>query len=98
MIRTEDILERIKIDFGDESEKATKVLNSFTHQSDSLNQDRIVRCIIFLSKGSLEVLIHRIQQASEDPRDVMLWAEYEGLQDGEELKRVRDFNKTFAEQ
>src|SRR6056297_4282917 len=98
MIQTEDILEKIKRYFGEESKEATRILHDSTHRVDYLDNDRILRCIVYLSNGSLKELKNAIRQATEDPRDVMLWAEYEGLKNGEQLKRVRDFNKTVAEQ
>lgn len=94
-IRTEDILNRIKKDFGQNSNEAIRILQKQLNKYEYLNQDRIIRCIVYLAKGSIPGLNHTINQAMQDPRDVILWAEYEGLTGKEELVWVRDFTKTF---
>ena len=90
----EDISKRIKSDFNDRSDKANKVLKDALSKIDYLNNDRIVRCIIFLANGDLNSLKKHIETAIYDTRDVMLWAEYTNI-DKVKPKRVRDFNKTF---
>ena len=95
MINTPDIMNRIQADFGRNADDAVKILEEATSKYDYLNDDRIIRCIIFLSEKKVEGLKHRINQAMEDTRDVMLWAEYTNLEANETPKRVRDFNKTF---
>ena len=97
MIEKTDIIQRIKFDFGQNTDEAIRVLQEKIDKVEYLNHDRIIRCIIYLSKGSIGELNHMINQAKQDPRDVMLWAEYEGLNENELLKRVRDFNKTFED-
>ena len=97
MIDKADIIHRINFDFGQNADEAIIILQKKTDQLEYLNQERIIRCIIYLSKGSIKELNHVIGQAKQDPRDVMLWAEYEGLEKNEELKRARDFNKTFED-
>ena len=62
--------------------------------TDYLKTDRIIRCIIFLANGDIDNLKKFIDNAIFDPRDVMLWAEYERL-DKLNFKRIRDFNHTF---
>jgi galactose-1-phosphate uridylyltransferase len=97
MIFKEDIIKRIQTDFGMESNKAIEILNQAIHKTDYLNLDRIIRCIVFESKGNLNDLQKNIKAATNDPRDIMLWAEYEKLSDNFNYKRIRDFNKTFEE-
>ena len=97
MIEKTDIIQRIKFDFGQNTDEAIRVLQETIDKVEYLNHDRIIRCIIYLSKGSIEELNHMINQAKQDLRDVMLWAEYDGLNENELLKRVRDFNKTFED-
>lgn len=93
----EDITIRIKQDFGNNSNKALTLLKDAIKQADYLKTDRVIRCIIFLAKGSIAELNKNIQMAILDTRDVMLWAEYE-KPDGElDYKRIRDFNKPFDE-
>lgn len=97
MIFKEDIKKKIQNDFGVESNKAIEILNLTIEKTDYLNSDRIIRCIVFLSKGNLIDLQKNITSATYDPRDVMLWAEYEKLSDDFNYKRIRDFNNTFEE-
>lgn len=92
----EDISQRIKHDFNDSAEKVFEILIDAISKTDYLKTDRIIRCVIFLSKGDIDKLEHNIAIAISDPRDVMLYAEYENLNDKDfKYKRVRDFNKTF---
>jgi hypothetical protein len=93
----DDINERIQTDFGENASKATTMLFDAIKNVDYLKTDRVIRCIIFLAKGNLTDLNKYIETATFDTRDVMLWAEYEGLKENENLKRVRDFNKNFEE-
>ena len=69
----EDIIKRIKEDFGDNSIEAIKVLKKSIEKTDYLKTDRVIRCIIFLSKGNLADLKKLIETATNDTRDVMLW-------------------------
>ena len=95
VITTQDIKDRIQSDFGDSANEATKILEEAISKYEYLNQDRVIRCIIYLSERKLDKLKKSIDQAKEDPRDVMFWAEYINRGDKETPKRVRDFNKTF---
>jgi hypothetical protein len=91
----DDIIRRINTDFGVNSNQAIEALTKAIEKTAYLKTPRVVRCIIFLSKGSLDELNRYIEVATNDTRDVMLWAEYENLDDYTKLKRLRDFNKTF---
>lgn len=93
----DDIVDRINTDFGESANKATAMLIDAITNVDYLKTDRVIRCIIFLAKGNLTDLNRFIENATYDTRDVMLWAEYEGLKENEKPKRVREFNKTFDE-
>ncbi|WP_194778652.1 hypothetical protein [Pararhodonellum marinum] len=93
----DDINSKIQTDFGQNANKATTILIDAINKVDYLKTDRVIRCIIFLAKGDLTDLERYIETATFDTRDVMLWAEYEGLKENENPKRVRDFNKTFTE-
>lgn len=97
MIFKEDIIKRIQAEFGLESNKAIEILNHAIQKTDYLNLDRIIRCIVFLSKGNLNDLKKIIIAATNDPRDIILWAEYEKLSDDFNYKRLRDFNISFEE-
>jgi hypothetical protein len=91
----DDIIAKINIDFGESASDATTMLIDGIQKADYLKTDRVIRCIIFLAKGNLTELNKYIETATFDTRDVMFWAEYEGWKKNENLKRVRDFNKTF---
>lgn len=93
----DDIIGRIKTDFGENADKATTMLIDAIKKVDYLKTDRVIRCIIFLAKGNLTDLNKYIETATFDTRDVMLWAEYEKLNGDLNFKRQRDFNNTFEE-
>ena len=92
----EDIIQQLQQDFSDLADSAISILQDAINKTDYLKTDRIIRCIIFLANGDIEKLRKFIDNAIFDPRDVMLWAEYENLDNKDfKYKRVRDFNKTF---
>lgn len=93
----EDITRRINTDFGENSNQAFETLKNAIEKTDYLKTDRVIRCIIFLSKGSIDDLNKYIETATFDTRDVMLWAEYEKLDGDLNYKRHRNFNNTFEE-
>ena len=93
----DDIIARINADFENGANEAFTILNNAIDKTDYLKTDRVIRCIIFLAKGSLIDLNKYIETATFDTRDVMLWAEYEKLNGDINFKRKRDFNRTFEE-
>lgn len=93
----EDITKRIKIDFGLKSDEVFERFTNAIKKTEYLSTDRVIRSIIFLSKGNLQELNRYIDVATFDTRDVMLWAEYKKLNGDLNFKRIRDFNKTFEE-
>lgn len=95
MTLTEDIINRIHEDFGENSAQAIKIVEKETTKSGDLQPDRIIRCIIFLAEGNIDDLSRYIEAAAVDPRDVMLWAEYEPSADGADDNKVRDFSEPF---
>ena len=97
MITHTDIKNRISEKFGSNSFEVFKLIEEKSKEFDYLNNPRIVRCILFLSDNNFEKLKEYIDAAINDPRDVMFWAEYENIDDINNTKRVRDFNKTFDE-
>ena len=97
MIFKDDINKRIEIDFGVQSNMAIEILKTAIEKTEYLKTDRVIRCIIFLSKGDLNELKKNIEVAINDPRDIMLWAEYEKLSEDFNYKRKRDFDNTFEE-
>ncbi|HLN96079.1 MAG TPA: hypothetical protein VK183_10640 [Flavobacterium sp.] len=95
MTFTPDISTRIQTDFSENAAEAAKRLRNAILQTDYLRTPRVIRCIVFLAKGNLAELDRFIETAVYDPRDVMLWAEYEGAYANGNLRRVRDFNNSF---
>jgi hypothetical protein len=95
MISQEDIIKRIESDFKDLADKATEIIEDAVSKTDYLKTNRVIRCIIYLANGDLTQLHKYIDKAVYDPRDVMLWAEYEKPSEEHLGKRIRDFNKTF---
>jgi len=93
-----DIINKIETDFGQDSNKAKEIItNRIGYFEHLLKNDRIIRCIIYLSKGSIKELNHFVDIALQDPRDVMMYAEYKEGSTFENFKRLRDFNKTFED-
>jgi len=91
----DDIIKRINSDFGERATEATKLLFDAINKVDYLKTDRVIRCIIYLAKGNLTDLNNYIESATIDTRDVVLWAEYTGIDETKIPKHIRDFNKTF---
>jgi hypothetical protein len=92
-----DISDKIKSDFGDKAADVFRILDEATAKTEYLNHNRIIRCILFLAEKNIGKLKKMIETAEYDPRDVMLFAEY--IETGQQFhpKRIRDFNKPFAE-
>lgn len=91
-----DIIHEMKIRFNSDFDSALNILNKYLNEKEYLNSDRIIRCVVFLTKNGLKNFEKNLILAKIDPRDVILWAEYE-IKNKMEPKRVRDFNKTFTE-
>ena len=95
MTFSDDILKRIKTDFGETASEATQILIDAIANDSHLKTDRIIRCIIYLAKGNIIDLNNYIISANTDTRDVLFWAEYSGINEYKTPRRLRDFNKTF---
>ena len=96
MIFREDIIQKIRSDFKDSSEKAIEILEESILRTEYLKTDRVIRCILYLSNGDLVKLKEYIEVAIYDTRDVMFWAEYINRDNNQKPKRVRNFNKPFS--
>lgn len=88
-----DIYKKIEIDFGSNSSAAHQLLDDLDAKTKGLVSPRLVRAIIFISNGSIELLKKNIELARKDWRDILLQAEYSYP----DTVRVRDFDKTFYE-
>jgi hypothetical protein len=91
----DDIHKRIEHDFGSEGAKrVTAALEQFieSYQSNygTRPSDRIIRCIVHLAQGKLDLLSHHTKAALGDWRDVIYWAEYDRKDD-----RIHDFRLPF---
>ena len=86
-----DIIAKIQHDFskGEVAPAIDLVSNLSTEDRDTFT-DQVLRCVIFLSNGSLTDLVRNLACARTDWRDVIYWAEY----DANDV-RVRDHNVPF---
>lgn len=92
----EDISRFIENRFDEDSDKARDEIQKHLAAHPS-HEGRVVRCVLFLSNGSLKELPRLLDTARADPRDVMFWAEYENLE-SPNPKHVRDFNQPFTKE
>jgi hypothetical protein len=87
-----DVVDKVLQDFPkDESVIILQLMNEFEQTKPEWFTPRILRCIIFLSKGKFEKFASTVKEAQTDWRDVIVAAEYEDWND----KPVRDFNLPF---
>jgi hypothetical protein len=70
-----DILNQIKTQFGENHKKAIKIIEKEISENESLNSNRIINCVIYLSENSLEKLIENLNIAKIDWRDIIFYAE-----------------------
>ncbi len=92
-----DIAVCISADYPETHLEITREIEAFIHAHDYLAHPRIVRCILYLAKTDKRPIQWALEAGAGDPRDVMLWAEYDGLKAGETPRQVRDFNKPFGQ-
>jgi hypothetical protein len=92
-----DIKTRIEHDFG--HAKVSDVLakiEEFSHRFEEVYHEnvsaRIIRCVIKISEGDMDLLDRHIRSALLDWRDVILWAEYD--KDGG--KRIFSGSQSFV--
>jgi galactose-1-phosphate uridylyltransferase len=85
-----DVLRKIKFDFAHHEIEVMNLFLEFLEPDKYLENDRIVRCIIYLAKKDFGKLKYYVECAKTDPRDIMLWAEYD-INDN----KLRDFNRLF---
>ena len=97
MTYIKDIRDKVESDFGSKASAVFRILDEAIAKTDYLNHNRIIRCILFLADKTIDKLTKNIEAAENDPRDVMLWAEYSNRGEARKPKRIRDFNKTLCE-
>ena len=89
-----DILNQIQIQFGENYDVALELITNEFKSDNFLNNNRIIRCVLYLSEDNIEELKANINFAKVDYRDVILWAEYD-LDSNNSPVLVRDFSKPF---
>ncbi len=89
-----DISKQIEHDFKENFEQAFKLVEIYLARQKQ-EVSRVLRCVLFLSKGNLKTLEEMIHIAQTDYRDAIFWAEYIDFEK-DEPKQVRDFSKPFG--
>jgi len=87
-----DIYQKIERDFGDDLKLAIEQVEILDARTKGLIGNRLLRAMVFLSKGNIDRFKQVIELGRIDYRDVLWQAEYDC---GEE--QLYDFNKTFHE-
>ena len=73
---TDALASAVEAAFGPDSEAAMTVLIGYGRQPQDREPDRVRRAILALAAGDLARLRHFAEQAHQDYRDVLYWAEY----------------------
>lgn len=82
-----DVVQKLEADFSqDELASARRLLGGYSGKE----RLRVIRCIVHLAKGNADSLLHFIDEAAMDYRDVIYWAEYDRND-----RRIHDFNLPF---
>ena len=86
-----DIEARVATDFAvEDRDNALGFLELLAAEEDG--SPRILRCVLYLARGDLSLLVHYADRARSDCRDVFFWAEYDEMD-----QRIRDFNRPFGD-
>lgn len=88
-------MQEIQQKFGENSRLALDILEQIILEQKDLDSDRIIRCVIYLSKSDIADWKACWKAAIEDWRDVIYWAEYEGDFKNHQVQQIRDFNRPF---
>jgi hypothetical protein len=91
---SKDIVEKVKRDFEspDDAALVLSLLDDFTEQRPDLAADRILRCMVFVANGDLDLFDKALDLARIDYRDLIVWAEYD-----EVFVQIRDMSVPFEE-
>jgi hypothetical protein len=87
-----EIYQKVEKDFGAQAQEIHEALKELDAKTKGLISHRVIRAIIYLANGNVELFHKKVALAQTDWRDVLVQAEY-----NTETERVRDFNKTFYE-
>jgi len=86
-----DIIAKIERDFPkDEVAPVVKLVGELSAHNNGPFEDRILRCVVYLSRGTYSGLARAVATAHEDWRDVILFAEYDSND-----QHVRDLSQPF---
>ena len=72
---TESLREAVEASFGSQAHAALAVLLTYGSSPQDREVDRVRRDILILAKGDLAQLYHYTARATQDYRDVLMWAE-----------------------
>lgn len=87
-----DIRHRIARDFSPADASALLVdIAAHRTAEPKIFSDRMVRCIVYVAHGDLEAAGRAIAMALADPRDLIVWAEYDNKFD----QQLRYLNVPF---
>ena len=90
-----DVMAKVVHDFGRNKDLA--IMNIRQEFSLADESHRVLRCLVFLSKGDLDHLSQWITRAKEDYRDILFRAEYVDWNSQKPI-RVRNFCNPFGEE
>ncbi len=92
MVMAVDIQNKLELDFGSKLSFAKDELEALYIKTNWLVSDRVVRSVIYLANGDVDLLKTNIERALTDYKDLLWQAEYNR---GD--AQLRDFNQTFQE-
>jgi hypothetical protein len=87
-----DIQARVAADFGTADAAAVReLLEGERRAVPDVFGDRILRCAVYVAAGDVDELLRALALARLDPRDLIVWAEYDNVFG----PRLRDLSKPF---
>jgi hypothetical protein len=94
-----DIVQRVRNEAAAEADDMLALLRAIATEVPGVG-DRVLRCLVYLSRGSLASLSAAAETARRDWRDAIVAAEYEPRPGTKRFQgdyiQVRDFNQPFA--
>ena len=94
-----DIVQRVLAEAGADTDEMLAQLSAIASEVPGVG-DRVLRCLVYLSRGSLASLSAAAETVRQDWRDTIVAAEYEPRPGTKRFQgdyiQVRDFNQPFA--
>lgn len=87
---TDDIARKVISEFGEDADEVVQDLLKMAAEDPQIFNDRLLRCIVFISHGSRTKMQEAYMLAKTDFRDVIVAAEYDA-----NWVPVRDFRQPF---